>query len=142
LNAIRRATDVEVDFVVPEIGADAGRLRERLWIASAKLKTNGMFEWIEAEKTPTIAMQHCTRREHLRVDQRMPREQTVKIPTMPVGPFHHRRDAEAAGHRFRQFTLFISHFGSLAHSRCHTVSGSFCPILTHIETNVLGVGYD
>jgi hypothetical protein len=142
LNAIRRATDVEVDFVVTAIGADAGRLRKRLRIASAKLKTNGMFEWIEAKKTPAISMQHRIRREHLRVDQRMSCEQTVKIPTVPVGPFNHRRDAEAARPRFRQFLLFISHFGSLAHSRCRTVSGSFCPILTHIDTNVLGVGYD
>jgi hypothetical protein len=31
-----------------------------------------MLEWIEAKKTPAIAMQHRTRREHLRVDQRMP----------------------------------------------------------------------
>jgi len=96
LNAIRRATDVEVDFVVPEIGADAGRSRKRLRIASTKLKANGMFKWIEAEKTPAITMQHRTRREHLRVDQRMSCEQTVKIPTVPVGPFHHRRDAKAA----------------------------------------------
>jgi hypothetical protein len=97
LNAIRRATDVEVDFVVPEIGADAGRLRKRLRIASAKLKTNGMFEWIEAKKAPAIAMQHRTRREHLRVDQCMPCEQTVKIPTVPVGPFYHRGDTESMG---------------------------------------------
>jgi hypothetical protein len=72
----------------------------------------------------------------------MPCEQTVKIPTVPVRPFHHRRDAEAARQRFRQFVLFISQFGFLVHSRCRTVSASFCPILPHIETNVLGVGYD
>jgi hypothetical protein len=51
LNAIRRATDVEINLVVPEIGADAGRLRKRLRIASAKLKANGMLEWIEGKKT-------------------------------------------------------------------------------------------
>jgi hypothetical protein len=66
----------------------------------------------------------------------------MKIPTVPVGPFHHRRDAEATRQRFRQLVLFISHFGSLAHNRRRTVSVSFCPILPHIETNVLGVGYD
>src|SRR4029078_4283641 len=142
LNAIRRATDVEVDFVVPEIGTDAGRLRKRPRIASTKLKTNGMFEWIEAKKTPVIAMQHRTRRKHLRVDQRMPCEQTVEIPTMPVRPFHHRSDAEAARQRFRQFVQFTSHFSSLVHSRRRTVSASFCPILPHIETNILGVGCD
>src|SRR5215813_4423192 len=39
LNAIRRATNVEVDFVVTELGADPGRLRERMRVAAAKLKS-------------------------------------------------------------------------------------------------------
>jgi hypothetical protein len=39
-------------------------------------------------------MQHRARGEHLGIDQRMPCKQTVKIPAVPVRPFHHRRDAE------------------------------------------------
>src|SRR4029078_3961184 len=132
LNAIRRATDVEVDFVVPEIGTDAGRLRKRPRIASTKLKTNGMFEWIEAKKTPVIAMQHRTRREHLRVNQRTPCKQAVKIPTVPVRPFHHRSDTKSTGQTLRNFFNIINHLSSFVHCRCRTISGSFCPILPSV----------
>ena len=60
------------DREMHEVAPHQRELRKRLRIASAKLKANGMLEWIEGKKTPAIAMQHSTRREHLRVDQRMP----------------------------------------------------------------------
>jgi hypothetical protein len=58
-------------------------------------------------------MQHRARCEHLGVDQSMPCEQTVEIPAVAVGPFHHRRDAEAPIEGLFRFLLFASHFGSL-----------------------------
>src|SRR4029079_10499717 len=132
LNTIRRASNVEIDFVVAEIGADAGRLRKCLRIASTKLKANRMLERVKGEKTPTIAMQHRARREHLRVDQRMPCEQTVKIPAVPVRPVHHRRDTKSMGQTLRRFALFFSHLSTFIHSRCRTISGPFWPILPSV----------
>jgi hypothetical protein len=65
-------------------------------ITSAQLETDRMLERVETEKARMISMQHRARGEHLRIDQRVPREQTMEVPAVPVRPLHHRRDAEAA----------------------------------------------
>jgi hypothetical protein len=40
-------------------------------------------------------MQHRTGGEHLGIEQRPPRQEPMQIAAMPVGPFHHRRNAKA-----------------------------------------------
>src|SRR5262245_62725241 len=77
-------------------------------------------------------MQHRARCEHLGVDQSMPREQTVEIPAVTVGPFHHRSDTESMGQTLRRFVRFSSHLLSFIHSRCRTISGLFWPILPSV----------
>jgi hypothetical protein len=91
--------------------------------AAAKLKTNGMFERVKAKKARAVAMQHRTRGEHLGIDHSPPCEQTVEIPAMAIGPFHHRSDTESTGQTLRRFVHFFSHLSSFIHSRCRTISG-------------------
>src|SRR5262249_26124739 len=95
LNAIGGTANVEVDFVVAELGADAGRLCARMRVATAKLKADGVFEWVEAKKARAVATQHRARGEHLGVDQCMSCEQTVEIPAVAIRPLHHRSDTKA-----------------------------------------------
>ena len=47
--------------------------------------------------TRTVAEAHGVGGHHLGVQQRAPRQVTVEHPAMPVGPVHHRGDAEAVG---------------------------------------------
>src|SRR3546814_2758077 len=51
----------------------------------------------EAEQPGTVAEAHGVGGHHLGVQQRAPRQVTVERPAMPVGPIHHRGDAEATG---------------------------------------------
>ena len=95
LHAIGGAADIEIDLVVAKLGADARALCERRRVGAAELQRHRMLRRIEAEQARAIAPQHRARGDHLGVDQRTAREQTVEGPAMPVGPLHHRRDAEA-----------------------------------------------
>src|SRR5689334_25264620 len=88
-----------------------------------------MFEWIETEKTCAITMQYRTSSQHLRVDERVSCEQTVKIPAVTVRPFHHRRNAETAGQTLRPFVLHFNHLSAFIRTRCRTISCPFWPIL-------------
>ena len=50
LHAVGRAADIEVDLVIAEIFADAGRLGELLRIGAAELQRHRMLRRIEAEQ--------------------------------------------------------------------------------------------
>jgi hypothetical protein len=53
-----------------------------------------MLRSIEAKQTAPIAVDDGAGGQHLRVEQRMPTNVTVKHPAMPVCPIHHGRDRE------------------------------------------------
>ena len=96
LHAVGRTADIEIDLVIAEIGADARRSGKRRRLAAAELQRHRMLERIEAEQARAVAAQHRAGGEHFGIDQRAAREQAMEEPAMPVGPFHHRGDAEAA----------------------------------------------
>ena len=97
LHAVGRAADIEVDLVVAEVRADArATAASAARIAAAELQRDRMLGRIEAEQPRAVAAQHRAGGHHLGVEQRAARQQAMEEPAMPVGPFHHRRDAEAA----------------------------------------------
>ena len=49
LHAIRRTTDIEIDLVIAEVGADARRLGERARVGAAELHRDRMLGRIEAQ---------------------------------------------------------------------------------------------
>jgi hypothetical protein len=93
LHAIGRTTDVEVDFVVAELGADARRLREFIRIAAAQLQRHRMFARIETEQALAIAVDHRERSDHLGIQQRVRGEQAMEEPAVTIAPIEHRRHA-------------------------------------------------
>ena len=95
LHPIGRTADIEIDFVIAEILADPGRDREITRIRATELQRHRMFDGIETEQTPPIAVKHGARRQHLRVEPRPPRQQAMEHPAVPVGPVHHRGDGKA-----------------------------------------------
>ena len=52
LHPVRRAADIEIDFVVAEILADLRARREIARIRAAELKRDGMLAGIETEQPP------------------------------------------------------------------------------------------
>ena len=95
LHPVRRTADIEIDFVVAEILADFRRRREIARIRAAELQRHRMFAGIEAEQPRAVAMNDGAGRQHLRVEPRTPRHQTMEDAAMPVGPVHHRGDGKA-----------------------------------------------
>ncbi len=97
LHAIGRATDVEIDLVVAERFADARGGGELARLRTAELQRDRMLDRIEPEQPRAIAVQHGRRRDHLGVEPRVRRQQTVEEPAVAVRPVHHRGDAQPVG---------------------------------------------
>ncbi len=95
LHAIRRAADIEIDFVIAEILADLRRCREIGRIAAAQLQRHRMLGLIEPKQQRPRAMDHRARGEHLGVKARAARQNAMEVPAMPVRPVHHRRNGKA-----------------------------------------------
>ena len=98
LHAIGRTAGIDVDLVKSQIGANARALRKRARVRAAKLQRDRMLGRIETKKPRAIAMQHRPGGEHFGIEQRAPRQQAMEKPAVPVCPFHHRGDTEAAFH--------------------------------------------
>ena len=97
LHPIARAAHVQVDLGESGGGADARRRREFLRVAAAQLQRDRMLLRIVLEETRGPCSAHERRgHDHFRVQQRVRCEQAVQEPAMPVGPIHHRGDAEPA----------------------------------------------
>ena len=92
LHPVGWTTDIQIDFVEAEIGANPRTGGERLRIGAANLQRQRMLGGIKAQQTRPIAVQHRTGGQHLGIKQRATREQAMEEPAMPVGPFHHRSD--------------------------------------------------
>src|SRR5581483_11507168 len=84
LHAVGGTADIEVDLVIPEARGDARTLGERRGIRTAELDRHRMLGGVIAEQPLAVAVQYRAGREHLRVDERAPRQQTVEVPAMPV----------------------------------------------------------
>ncbi len=95
LHPVRRTADIEIDLVIAEILADLRRGREIARIRAAELQRHRMLAGIETKQPPAVAMNDGAGRQHLRVEPRAPRHQTVEDAAMPVGPVHHRGNGKA-----------------------------------------------
>ena len=95
LDALARAAAVEVDLGVAPALAEAGARREVAGVAAAELQRHRLLDRIEVEMARDVAVQQRAGRHHLGVEARARRQQAMEVPAMPVGPVHHRRDAEA-----------------------------------------------
>jgi hypothetical protein len=95
LHTIRGAADIDVDFVITEIRADLRSLREVRRLRTAQLQRHRMFARVESKQPRAVAMDHGARRQHLRIEPRPSRQQTMEDAAMPVGPVHHRGNGEA-----------------------------------------------
>jgi hypothetical protein len=95
LHTLAGAATVEVDLVIAPLLAQLGGLRQVSRLATTQLQGQRMLFGIEAQMPRHIAVQERTGSDHLGVEQRVAREQTVKVPAMPVRPIHHGRNAEA-----------------------------------------------
>ena len=96
LHPLAGATAVEVDLVIAPLLTQLGGQRQVSRLAAAQLQGQRMLFGIEAQMPRHIAVQERTGGDHLGVEQRVAREQAVKVTAMPVRPIHHRRYAEAA----------------------------------------------
>ena len=94
LNPIGRTADIEIDFIIAEVGADLGGLGKLGRIGTAELQRNRMLVLREANEMLPIATNDGIRRNHLGVKPGAIREQTVERPAAPIGPVHHRGDTE------------------------------------------------
>jgi hypothetical protein len=103
LNAIGWTPHIEIDFVVAKLFANTRRQRERLRITSAELECNRVLERIKRKQSSAIAVQDGASGQHLGVNQRAPRQQPVKEPTVAIGPLHHRSDTKAPTADFSAF---------------------------------------
>ena len=96
LHAVGRTAGIEIDLVKAEIGADARARGERARIGAAELQRQRMLGRVVAQEPRPIAVQHRAGGQHFGIKQRAARQQAMEEPAMPVGPFHHRGDAETA----------------------------------------------
>jgi len=81
-----------------------------------------MLKRVEPKQPFAISTQHCTGGEHFSVNQRPARQQPVEKPTVPIGPFHHRGDAESMGNRFVRLRGVYIKLGQIL-----SVMGTFLP---------------
>jgi len=95
LDALARATAIEVDLGVAPALAEARASREVGRVAAAELQRHRLLDRIEAEMARHIAVQQGAGGHHLGVQAGPRRQQAMEVPAMPVGPIHHRRHAEA-----------------------------------------------
>ena len=86
LHTIRRAADIEVDLVIAEILADPRGLGELARIGPAKLKRHRLLDRVEPEQPLPVAMNDGAGRQHLRIEQRPPRQMAMEHPTAAIGP--------------------------------------------------------
>src|SRR5207342_601571 len=96
LHALTGTADIQIDLVVASLGAMLSRVRESLRIAATQLQGHRMLGWIESQQACTIAVQERGGRDHLRVQQRVRGELAQEESAMPIGPVHHRSDAQPA----------------------------------------------
>src|SRR5439155_26476632 len=106
LHALGRATHVEVDLVVTPGFAQARAVRQRIRIAPAELQRDRVLGGIEVEMPRYVAELQRAGRHHLGVEARTRTHQAQEVPTVAVGPVHHRRHAQTARQVVHWFDVF------------------------------------
>ena len=95
LHALGRAAAVEIDLVVTPALAELRARGELAWIAAAELQRERMLGRVEIEVVRNVAVLERAARDHLGVETRARRDQAQEVSAVPIGPVHHRRDADA-----------------------------------------------
>ena len=90
LDSIARAAHVEIDLRKSSGGADARGHAKFLGIAAAQLQTDRVFGRMVLEQAARIAAHQRGGDNHLGVQQRMRRVQTMHVTAVTVRPIHHR----------------------------------------------------
>jgi hypothetical protein len=67
-----------------------------LRIGAAELERHRMLGGMNRQEPRAVAMEDRGGGDHLGIDARPTREQAMEEPAMPVGPFHHGRDAKTS----------------------------------------------
>lgn len=91
-NTIGRTAAVEVDFIKPGRRTNRRRGRQGVRLRPAQLHSNRMLALALREQLLAIALQDGVGMDHLGIEQCAGRTNTVKGPTVRVGPIDHRRD--------------------------------------------------
>ena len=94
LHAIRRATDVEVDFRKAGVRTKPRDLRQIARLASAELHGERMLCRTECQQASSIAVQERSCRDHLGIKASLSAEDPVKGAAVPIRPVHHRGDGK------------------------------------------------
>src|SRR3569623_441030 len=108
---VGRTTSIQVDLDIAEVGADPRGLGQRPRRGTAQLERDRLLDRSEAHQPHASAMQDGAGREHLGLEQRAPRHETVEEPAVPVGPVHLRSDAEAS--RGARFIVICQHLKAI-----------------------------
>ena len=95
LHPFRRTATVQIDLVVARPLAHACGTSQLVGFAAAELQCDRMLGCIEAQMMRGVTVKERAGGHHLRVQARPRRELPVQVAAVPVGPVHHRRDAEA-----------------------------------------------
>ncbi len=95
LDTLGGTTDIEVDLVVAPRFAQPRAMRERLRVAATELEPHRMLGRIEVEMPWHVAEHERAGRDHLGVQVRARADQTKEVPTVTVGPVHHRGHAQS-----------------------------------------------
>ncbi len=94
LHAVGGTADIQIDLVVAEFLGNARAFGKLARIGAAELERHRTLGRIERHQPRAVAVQHSSGGDHLRIDQRTPRQQAMEEAAMPVRPFHHGRDGE------------------------------------------------
>ncbi len=96
LNPVAGATAIQIDGIITPAGADPGALGQFAGVRAAELERDRMFGRVEVQQPGSVAMQNGPGRDHFGIQNRPGREQAQEKPAMPIGPVHHRGDAQPA----------------------------------------------
>ena len=96
LHAVGRAADIQIDLVIAESCAIRADCARSCGSEPPSCNATGCSAGSKRKKPRAVAMQHRAGGDHLGIEQRVPRQQTVEKPAMPVRPIHHRRHGKAA----------------------------------------------
>ena len=97
LHTVRRATNIQINFIKPIANGQFGCRRKAFRITAADLQSQRMFCTIMAKQAIKITVQNRLSRYHFGEKQSIRCQQTMEKPAMAVSPIHHR------GHRKATF---------------------------------------
>ena len=103
LNPLGGAAAIQVDFLVTPLRTQLGGLGQIGGFAAAQLQRHRLLFGIEVEVPGHIAVDECAGGDHLGVEQRVARQQTVEVAAVPIGPVHHRGHRQRARARVQVF---------------------------------------